>query len=76
MELVVEVEKTSTADLMDEAERLGRVLSSALGALLTTLGELDRREAWRAEGATSSGAWLTQRLGVAEGTGRAWSATA
>jgi hypothetical protein len=73
MELVVEVEKTSTADLMDEAERLGRVLSSALGALLTAVGELDRREAWRAEGATSLGAWLTQRLGVAEATGRAWS---
>ena len=36
-------------------------------------GELDRREAWRTEGATSSGAWLTQRLGVAEGTGRIWS---
>lgn len=71
MELVVE--KTSTADLMNEAERLGQVISSALGNLLTTLGELDRREAWRSEGATSSGAWLTQRLGVAEGTGRTWS---
>ncbi len=71
MELVVE--KTSTADLMNEAERLGHVISSTLGSLLTTLGELDRREAWRSEGATSSGAWLTQRLGVAEGTGRAWS---
>jgi hypothetical protein len=71
MELVVE--KTSTADLMNEAERLGHVISSTLGNLLTTLGELDRREAWRSEGATSSGAWLTQRLGVAEGTGRAWS---
>jgi Domain of unknown function (DUF222) len=71
MELVVE--KTSTTDLMNEAERLGRVISSTLGNLLTTLGELDRREAWRSEGATSSGAWLTERLGVAEGTGRAWS---
>jgi Domain of unknown function (DUF222) len=71
MELVVE--KTSTTDLMNEAERLGRVISSTLGSLLTTLGELDRREAWRLEGATSSGAWLTERLGVAEATGRAWS---
>jgi Domain of unknown function (DUF222)/HNH endonuclease len=74
MELVVE--KTSTADLMDEAERLGRVLSSTLGALLSVVGELDRREAWRAEGATSSGAWLTQRLGVAENTGRTWTQVA
>jgi hypothetical protein len=74
MELVVE--KTSTADLMDEAERLGRVISSTLGNLLTTVGELDRRQAWRAEGATSSGAWLTERLGIAESTGRMWSQVA
>jgi hypothetical protein len=71
MELVVE--KTSSADLMDESERLGRVIASAMGDLLTAVGELDRREAWRSEGATSSGAWITQRLGVAEGTGRIWS---
>ena len=71
MELVVE--KTSTADLMDEAERLGREIASAHGRLLMAVGELDRREAWRTEGATSCGAWITQRLGVAEGTGRAWS---
>ena len=71
MDLVVE--KTSTADLMDEAERLGRVIASAQGNLLMTVGELDRREAWRTEGATSCGAWITQRLGVAEGTGRTWS---
>jgi hypothetical protein len=74
MELVVE--KTSTADLMEEADRLGRAISATLGALMAVVGELDRREAWRAEGATSSGAWLTQRLGVAEGTGRSWSQVA
>jgi len=70
------VEKTSTADLMAEAERLGTVMSAALGALLSVVGELDRREAWRIDGATSSGAWLTQRLGVAENTGRSWSQVA
>jgi hypothetical protein len=74
MDLVVE--KTSTNDLMDEAERLGVALSSALGSLLAALGELDRREAWRTEGATSAAAWATQRLGVAEGTGRVWSQVA
>jgi hypothetical protein len=74
MELVVE--KTSSNDLMDEAERLGRALSAALGSLLTVLGELDRREAWRSEGATSLAAWATQRLGVSEGTGRSWSQVA
>jgi hypothetical protein len=74
MELVVE--KTSSNDLMDEAERLGRILSSTLGSLLAVVGELDRREAWRSEGATSLAAWATQRLGVAEATGRSWSQVA
>jgi Domain of unknown function (DUF222) len=74
MELVVE--KTSTNDLMDEAERLGRELSSTMGSLLTVAGELGKREAWRTEGATSLAAWMTQRFGVAEGSGRAWSQVA
>jgi hypothetical protein len=74
MELVVE--KTSSNDLMNEAARLGQVLSATLGSLLAVVGELDRREAWRSEGATSLAAWLTQRLGVAEGTGRSWSQVA
>jgi hypothetical protein len=74
MELVVE--KTSSNDLMDEAERLGRLLSATQGSLLTVVGELDRRQAWRAEGATSLAAWITQRLGVAEGTARSWAQVA
>jgi hypothetical protein len=74
MELVVE--KTSSNDLMDEAERLGRTLSAALGSLMSVAGELDRREAWRSEGATSMAAWMTNRLGVAEGTARSWSQVA
>ena len=36
MELVVE--KTSSNDLMEEAERLGRVLSATQGSLLTVVG--------------------------------------
>jgi hypothetical protein len=74
MELVVE--KTSSNDLMEEAERLGRILSATQGSLLTVVGELDRRQAYRAEGATSVAAWMTQRLGVAEGTGRSWALVA
>jgi len=74
MELVVE--KTSSNDLMDEAERLGRILSATMGSLMAVAGELDRRQAWRSEGATSLAAWMTQRLGVAEGTARSWSQVA
>src|SRR5271170_5648425 len=61
---------------MEEAERLGRILSATQGSLLTVVGELDRRQAFRAEGATSMAAWMTQRLGVAEGTGRSWAQVA
>jgi hypothetical protein len=64
--------KTSTAELMAEAERLGTVIAASLGSLLGIVGELDKREAWRTEGATSLGSWLAQRCGVSEATGRAW----
>ena len=57
---------------MAEAERLGTVIAASLGSLLGIVGELDKREAWRTEGATSLGSWLAQRCGVSEATGRAW----
>jgi hypothetical protein len=72
VELVDNVGKTSTNELMEEAARLSTVISSSLGSLVGILGELERREAWRAEGATSLAAWLTERCGVSETTGRSW----
>jgi len=71
MELVVE--KSSTTDLMQEADRLGVRIASDTGSLLAILGELERREGWRSEGATSGASWAAQRLGVSESTGRTWS---
>jgi hypothetical protein len=71
VELVVE--KASTADLMAEAERLGVEIAARTGQLLAIVGELDRREGWRTEGATSGAAWAAQSLGVSEATGRVWS---
>lgn len=64
------VEKTSTQELMAEAERLSAQIASMTGLLVDIVGELDRREGWRSEGATSGAAWAAQRLGVSEGTGR------
>ena len=58
---------------MADAERLGVEIASRFGQLLAVMGELDRRQGWRAEGATSGAAWAAQRLGVSESTGRAWS---
>ena len=37
------------------------------------LGELDRREAWHDEGATSLEAWVVERCGVSAPTARTWS---
>jgi len=36
------------------------------------LAEYDRRRAWKAVGATSMGAWVACRLGVAHRTGAEW----
>jgi len=69
-------EKYSTTDLMDMAVRLGQEISERIGSLLEVVGELDRRDGFRAEGATSMAAWLTERLGVSEATARAWSEVA
>ncbi len=57
---------------MAEAERLGTTIAASIGALMGVIGELDKREAWRSEGATSLGSWLAQRCGISETTGRLW----
>jgi hypothetical protein len=66
------IARTSTAELMAEAERLSTMIAASLGSLMGIIGELDKREAWRNEGATSLGSWLAQRCGISEGTGRSW----
>jgi hypothetical protein len=77
MQLLAEkAEKISTADLMDEAERLTGTIASTLGSLMDVLDELDRRKGYRTEGATSLGAWLAQRCGISESTGRLWARVA
>jgi hypothetical protein len=66
------ITRTSTAELMAEVERLSTVIAASLGSLLGIACELDKREAWREEGATSVSSWLAQRCGVSEATGRSW----
>ena len=43
---------------------------------LTCCAELDRRQGWRASGATSLGSWLVQQLGVSDATARAYAEVA
>ena len=57
---------------MDEAAETSRQLASLAGRIVLLAAELDRREGWRDEGATSVEAWLTERCAVAPATARAW----
>ena len=67
------IAKLSTSALMDEAAETSRQLASLAGRIVLLAAELDRREAWREEGATSVEAWLAERCNVSAATARAWS---
>jgi Domain of unknown function (DUF222) len=62
----------STSELMEEAAATSRRLASLAGRIVLLAAELDRREAWREEGATSLAAWLSERCAVSPATARAW----
>jgi hypothetical protein len=49
-----------------------KAISAHQSQLLTAVVELDRRKAWRVDGATSMVAWLVQRCGVSASTAREW----
>jgi len=49
-----------------------RAISAHQSQLLAAVVELDRRKAWRVDGATSMVAWLVQRCGVTATTAREW----
>lgn len=62
----------STPALMEETTAAARQLASLAGRIVLLAAELDRREGWRTEGATSLEAWLTERCQVSRATARAW----
>ncbi|HEX3334533.1 MAG TPA: DUF222 domain-containing protein [Acidimicrobiales bacterium] len=49
-----------------------KAISAHQSQLLAAVVELDRRKAWRVDGATSMVAWLVQQCGVAAATAREW----
>jgi hypothetical protein len=57
---------------MEEAAATSRQLASLAGRIVLLAAELDRREGWRDEGATSVESWLTERCNVSAATARAW----
>jgi hypothetical protein len=57
---------------MEEAAATSRQLASLAGRIVLLAAELDRREGWREEGATSLATWLAERCGLSAATARAW----
>ncbi len=57
---------------MESAAETARQMGSLAGRFVGLLGELDRREGWRAEGATSLESWVVERCGVSAPTARSW----
>ena len=66
------IARLSTSALMEEAAETARALDTLAGRIVLVAAELDRREAWRSEGATSLEAWLAERCSVSAATARAW----
>ncbi len=56
---------------MELAADSARNMASSAGLIVLLSGELDRREGWRDEGATSLETWMVERLGVSASTARA-----
>lgn len=66
-----EVSKLSTERLMDMAVTTSRTMASLVACFVQVTAELDRREGWRLEGATSLEAWIVERCGTSVPTARA-----
>ena len=69
---MTDVATMSDDDIMELAAESSRHMASLAGRIVLLLGELGRREGWRAEGATSLEAWIVERCGVSVPTARAW----
>jgi hypothetical protein len=61
----------SNEELMRLSAESARNMASSAGLIVLLSGELDRREGWRDEGATSLESWMVERLGVSTPTARA-----
>ncbi len=61
-----------TESLVASVAQHHRAISAHQSQLLAAVVELDRRKAWRVDGATSMVGWLVQRCGVTAATAREW----
>ncbi len=63
--------RLTTEQLMELAAETSRQMASLAGRLVQLTAELDRRQGWRTEGATSLESWMVERCGVSVPTARA-----
>ncbi len=61
-----------TDALVSSVTQHHRAVSAHQSQLLSAVAELDRRKAWRIDGATTMVAWLVQRCSVTANTAREW----
>jgi hypothetical protein len=66
-----ELAKMSNEEIMMLAAESARNMAASAGLIVLLSGELDRREGWRDEGATSLESWMVERLGISTPTARA-----
>ena len=62
----------SNDQLRGRLDQLFRQKAAVEGAIVVLLGEIDRRQAYRDEGATSAEPWAVERFGVSTPTARAY----
>lgn len=62
----------ASEELATRLDGLFRLRAAVDGSILELLGEVDRREAFRDEGATSTETWVAERFGVSPPTARAY----
>ena len=67
-----ELAALSDTELMEEAAATSSALASLAGRFVLLTAELDRRQGWRAEGATSLESWMVERCGVSLPTARSY----
>ncbi len=58
-----EIARLSTEEIFELAAETSRRMASLAGLVVLLTGELDRREGWRDDGATSVEDWLVERTG-------------
>ena len=67
-----EIARLTTEEIFELAAETSRHMASLAGLVVLLTGELDRREGWRDDGATSVEDWLVERTGVSMPTAKTY----